>query len=307
MAMKINALSTLAGQRAALRRPPEERAAAYAELVMEPMRPLWEPMVARMGQTTFATEGPFAYLGLYPPGADAEEGLRRLDLLDDADSQAACVRALELGWERLTPLAAQCAAGFPEEVLFSLGMTAPPAPAMAARNMTYGGFGAMAGRIMTTVWPTDYSVARLPGATAHELNHNVRFVYEPFNPMTTTVGQYIVAEGLGEAFATELFGEEVLGPYAQALDEAELGVARDRIGAAIDVSGFDVIRGYIFGDWAAAQFGYAPQGLPDFAGYTVGYQVVRAYCARTGLSVAEATFRPWREIVERSGYFTAPG
>lgn len=300
--MKINALSTLAGQRAALQRPLGERAAAYAEQVMEPLRPFWEPMVARMGQTTFATEGPFAYLGLYPPSADADEGLRCLDLLDEAGSQAACVRALELAWERLAPMVP---AGFPDEVLFSLGMTAPPAPAMAARKMTYGGFGAMAGRIMTTVWPTDYSVTRLPGATAHELNHNVRFVYEPFNPMTTTVGQYIVAEGLGEGFATELFGEELLGPYAQALNTAQLAVTRDRIGAAIDVSGFDVIRGYIFGDWAAEQFGYAPQGLPDFAGYAVGYQVVRAYCARTGLTVAEATFRPWHEIVEQSGYFAS--
>ena len=300
--MEINALSTLAGQRAALQRSAEERAAAYAELVMEPLRPLWEPMAARVGQTGYATEGPFAYMGLYPPGADAEEGLRRLDVLEREGSHAACVRALALAWERLAPMAP---AGFPAEVLFSLGLTAPPAPAMAARNMTYAGFGAMAGRIMTTVWPTAYSVPRLPGATAHELNHNVRFAYEPFNPMTTTVGQYIVAEGLGEAFATDLFGEELLGPYAQALDATELVVARERLGAAIDVSGFDVIRGYIFGDWAAAQFGYAPQGLPDFAGYTVGYQVVRAYCARTGRSVADATFRPWREIVERSGYFTA--
>jgi len=158
--MKIHALTTLAGQRAALRHPPEQRAAAYAEQVMEPLRPLWEPVVARMGQTTFATEGPFAYLGLYPPSADAEEGLRRLNLLDEAGSQAACVRALELAWERLA------------------------------------------------------------------------------------------------------------------------------------VSGFDVIRGYIFGDWAAEQLGYAPQGLPDFAGYTVGYQIVRAYCARTGLTVAEANLPP---------------
>ena len=300
--MKIHALTTLAGQRAALRHPPEERVAAYAEQVMEPLRPLWEPVVARMGQTTFATEGPFAYLGLYPPSADAEEGLRRLNLLDEAGSQDACVRALELAWERLAPLAP---AGFPDEILFSLGMTAPPAPAMATRNMTYAGFGAMPGRLMTTVWPTDYSVTRLPGATAHELNHNVRFVYEPFNPMTTTVGQYVVAEGLGEAFATELFGEALLGPYAQTLDTAQLAVARDKIGAAIAVSGFDVIRGYIFGDWAAEQFGYAPQGLPDFAGYTVGYQIVRAYCARTGLTVAEATFRPWRDIVEQSGYFAS--
>jgi len=68
------------------------------------------------------------------------------------------------------------------------------------------------------------------------------------------------------------------------------------------VTGFDVIRGYIFGDWAAAAAGYQKQGLPDFAGYTVGYRLVRAYLRRSGRTAAAATYLPWRELVEGSGY-----
>ena len=46
--------------------------------------------------------------------------------------------------------------------------------------------------------------------------------------------------------------------------------------------------------------GRSGRGGPDFAGYTIGRRVVPAYRARTGRSADEATFRPWREIVEES-------
>ena len=81
---------------------------------------------------------------------------------------------------------------------------------------------------------------------------------------------------------------------------------RDRAGGArrrLDVRGFNEVRGYIFGDWAAEQMRYPPQGVPDFAGYAMGYRVVRAFLARTGMTAVAATYLPWREIVEQSGYF----
>ncbi len=63
------------------------------------------------------------------------------------------------------------------------------------------------------------------------------------------------------------------------------------------------MRGYIFGDWAAEQFGYPPQGLPSFAGYTIGYRLVQAYLARTGRSAAATTYTPWEEILAESAFF----
>lgn len=94
----------------------------------------------------------------------------------------------------------------------------------------------------------------------------------------------------------------MLGPWPNALSEGELEEARPRFRDALEVSGFDEIRGYIFGDWAASRMGYSPKGLPDFAGYAVGYRIVQEYLARSGLSASEATYVPWREIVEGAQY-----
>jgi uncharacterized protein YjaZ len=44
-------------------------------------------------------------------------------------------------------------------------------------------------------------------------------------------------------------------------------------------------------------------GVPNFAGYAIGYRVVRQFLKRTGKSVAETTFLPSREIIEESGFF----
>ncbi len=69
-------------------------------------------------------------------------------------------------------------------------------------------------------------------------------------------------------------------------------------------TGFDVIRGYIFGDEVMARSGGGQLlGMPTFGGYAVGYHVVQAFLGRTGMSVADATFIPAEEIVQRSMVF----
>ena len=144
----------------------------------------------------------------------------------------------------------------------------------------------------------------MAAVTAHELHHNVRFAYEPFDPQAVTVGQYIVAEGLAEAFAAELYGEEALGPVTAMLTSDDYAAVLPRFGAALETRGFDEARAYIFGDSGAAQWGYPARGIPDFAGYGVGYRTVRAFLVRTGATVVEATYLPWREIARGSGLFS---
>ena len=117
------------------------------------------------------------------------------------------------------------------------------------------------------------------------------------------MGKYLVDEGVAECFAAELHGEAMLGPWTLGLHGAALDALRPRYREALEVTGFDEIRGYVFGDWAAEQTGYRKQGLPDFAGYAFGYRMVRAFLDRTGLTAAEATYLPWREIVAGSGWF----
>lgn len=168
----------------------------------------------------------------------------------------------------------------------------------------YAGFGGIPGYLMVTFsQANDYTLPRVEGASVHELNHNVRFKVVPFLPMQVTVADYIVAEGLAESFAAELFGEEIVGYFVTDFDEEELATARRIIGDALDVSGFDAVRGYIFGDTLAGSMGLPRAGVPNFAGYAIGYRVVRQYLKRTGKSAAETTFLPSREIIEESGFF----
>jgi len=63
------------------------------------------------------------------------------------------------------------------------------------------------------------------------------------------------------------------------------------------------VRGYIFGDTLAELMGLPKAGVPNFAGYAIGYRIVRQYLQRTGKSVAETTFLPSREIIAESGFF----
>lgn len=168
----------------------------------------------------------------------------------------------------------------------------------------YTGFGGIPGYVLVVCSDAnDYVLPRLDGAAAHELHHNVRFSLFPFIPHTVTVGEYIVAEGLAEAFAAELFGEGVVGYYVTEFPEAELAAARRAVGVALDRTGFDTVRAYIFGDTVAARMGLPAAGVPNFAGYALGYRAVRAYLRRTGASVVEATFVPAAQIIAESGFF----
>jgi uncharacterized protein YjaZ len=167
----------------------------------------------------------------------------------------------------------------------------------------YTGFGGIPGYIMTVYGePDEYNLVRIEGATVHELHHNVRFTLFPFT-MQVTLGEYIIAEGLAESFAAELYGEEVVGYYVTDFNDAELEQAKRVIGGALDASGFDVVRGYIFGDALAEHFGLPKAGVPAFAGYAIGYRVVQQYLKRTGKSVAEATFVPAQELITESRFF----
>ena len=168
----------------------------------------------------------------------------------------------------------------------------------------YAGFGGIPGYLMSTLsLVDDYTLPRVGPAAVHELNHNVRFKIVPFLPMQVTVADYIIAEGLAESFAAQLFGEELVGYMVSDLSEEELATARRVISGALEVSGFNAVRGYIFGDTIAASWGLPKAGVPDFAGYAIGYRIVQHYRQRTGRSAIEATFRPSQEIIAESGFF----
>lgn len=168
----------------------------------------------------------------------------------------------------------------------------------------YAGFGGIPGSLMVTLsLVDDYTLPRVGPAAVHELNHNVRFKIVPFLPMHITVADYIIAEGLAESFAAQLFGEDLVGYMVTDLSEEDLVTAKRIIGGALEVSGFNAVRGYIFGDTIATSWGLPKVGLPDFAGYAIGYHIVQRYIQRTGRTAVEATFLPSQEIIAESGFF----
>lgn len=168
----------------------------------------------------------------------------------------------------------------------------------------YSGFGAIPGWVMTIYdQPDAYNLERVEAATVHELHHTIYGAAFPNRPMIASVGEYMIGEGLAESFAAELYGEDKIGFFVTDFDQTRLEETRQIMKGALDASGFDVVRGYIFGDVIARHMGLPLAGVPDYAGYAIGYQVVQAYLKRTGKSVAEATFVPAREIIAESRFF----
>lgn len=295
--MTVHILDLLAGQRAALEANSQ---GLFRSRVMEPSAPFWQTMQSRRPQTGEASADPALEVaqawGIYSPLDDRDAGLEAIAAFEAAGTAERCADALRRGFAALDPVGH----GFPLDLQFAFLLGH-----LRVLRREYGAYTGAHTKDFALVlgWPDPVGTPRLPVAAAHELNHAVRFRFEPWTP-ATTVGQYLVAEGLAEAFGVEVLGDPgLVGPYSTALSAEQLAEVRPRFRAALDLSGFPVLQGYIFGDFGAEQFHYPKQGLPDYAGYSVGYQVVRAYLKNTGHSAAEATYVPWREIVERSGYF----
>jgi uncharacterized protein YjaZ len=243
----------------------------------------------------------FAQWGMRPEqfaGASGEHMGRVLDTLARHDAWGRAARSLERGRDAFAPYAERISL---DAITFAL-LLADLGHAPFGRG--YTGFGGLPGWIMTVYGEPDaYNLERVEGATVHELHHNVRFSLFPFNPMSTTVGEYMIAEGLAESFAAELYGADKVGYYVTEFDESRLEETRQRIGAALDTSGFNEIRGYIFGDEVGQRTGLPQMGVPPFAGYALGYKVVQVYLGRTGATVADATMLPAKEIIAGSGFF----
>ena len=296
--MKIQTVDTLTAQREALTACSPEM---FQDRVMGPLEPFWEPFSARFPQPPDAGSSPALtaakMMGWYTPEEDCAEGLEALQIFEDAGTWQACAEAAQRALETLDPEAHGLDL---EPISFTLVLGS-----LQNLDLKYGAYtGAQQpGAALVMGYPNPVGTPRLPVASAHELNHIVRFAFEPFMP-DLTLGKYLVAEGLAESFGLEIVGDESLvGPYCTALNREQIAAVKPRYQEALQESDFDVVRGYIFGDWAAERFRYPKQGIPDFAGYTLGFELVQAYLKRTGQSAAEATYRPWREIAEAAAYF----
>ena len=297
--MEIIIYDTLSAMRAVIATPVLQRRAVYRERLVEPLRDYWT-MTLRRFAPQMVDEEAMAMKMLWDVDlqADLSEHAQALSRLEQFDAWKQADAALHLAARTFEATGRSCA----EEQIMGLVLLGNPHDRIFMElNRGYAG-AQIPGYVVLPIWPNDYNLPRLPAALVHEFNHRFRLSYEPWT-LATTVGQYIVMEGLAESFAAELYGPEYVGPWVSSLNAEEAARAKTVLGQALEVSGFDQIRAYIFGDETSKQWGGPALGLPHCAGYTIGYQVVQAYLRRTSKTATEATFIPSGEIIEVSGFF----
>jgi uncharacterized protein YjaZ len=222
-----------------------------------------------------------------------------------------CLDALETlaaagAWQRMrdaldAALAVQLAAtpdlAVPDiTVLFVLGD--PGDAHFMGPSLGVTGSGGISGYIVITLWPFPENVARLEATAVHELNHNLR--YSPggvvWDPATVTVGEHVVSEGLADAFARQLYGDE-LGHTRIGVPHLHDDAVFAKVVSGLDVTGMQNFTAWVHGDVHAERFGAAPVGLPTGAGYAAGNRLVDAYLAATGQTAAQALHADRTEII----------
>ncbi|GCE31455.1 hypothetical protein KDA_69390 [Dictyobacter alpinus] len=297
--MDITIYDTLSAMRSIIAAPVPERRALYRELLIEPLRDHWSTIISRFAPQMVNDET-MAMKVLWDVDLDADlsEYGQALDRLELFDAWKKADAALHLAARTFEATGRSCSE---EHITGILVLGNPHERVFMELNRGYAG-GQTPGYVILPIWPTDYNLPRIPSALVHEFNHRVRLTHEPWTA-ETTVGQYIVLEGLAESFATELYGYEYAGPWVTSLNAEEVARSKTIIGQALDVSGFDKLRAYIFGDELLKQWGAPGLGLPHAAGYTIGYQIVQACMQRSGKTATEATFVPYKEIIEESKFF----
>lgn len=161
----------------------------------------------------------------------------------------------------------------------------------------YTGFGGIPGYILLMIYPNDYNLPRLPALIAHEFHHNIRLLHVKWDHANITLGEYIVIEGLADAFAEELYGRELMGPWVTEFPQDDLEYSTEVIRSNLGLKGFGNISSYMFGDRIAETQGYPKVGLSDFSGYAVGYNQVKGFLKKNSMSVLEATCLSAEEIL----------
>ncbi|MBP5223187.1 MAG: DUF2268 domain-containing protein [Lachnospiraceae bacterium] len=183
-----------------------------------------------------------------------------------------------------------------QEYLFSVFLANPQNP-YTVMNEGYCGDGGIPGYIMGWLVPGEKTIRKLPAALAHEANHNVRYQYIKWTN-DITLGEMLVSEGLAENYAVTLFGKEFLGPWVSKTDPELLPLIKEILRDALQVTGFDNITSYLYGDEMARLQSFPETGLPYCAGYATGYYLVRHYLQKTGISIEKATVLPCEEILK---------
>ena len=288
-------------QRMAAEKSAGERARIFRDELLHPLEPLLEASRAWMPHAN-TLDALAAGMGWLMPDdlATLPDGFSHLL---DADSWESAKRMLQSAIDRFIPFSNEVEV---EADLIGTILLTRPTPATELGE-GYAGGQAAGAVVVSYDRPTRANAAKAGGAIVHEYNHRIRLAVYPWDdPNGIDVAEYAVMEGLAEAFAVALAGDDALGFYVASVPDAALEKAASIIAKNRNACGFGRIRAHIFGDRIARTMGFDEGlGMPDFGGYAVGYHVVRHYLAKTGKSVEEATLVPAHKIIEESGYLSA--
>ncbi|WP_309115445.1 DUF2268 domain-containing putative Zn-dependent protease [Saccharothrix sp.] len=288
--MTITVLDTYPAMREILHAPREQRAALLKDM-LEPAAGMYRYFPGEVDLVAMHGMG-----SGFPLDRDEQRCLEALAALHDADAWGRIERALERAVA--VQLAATPGIAVPDlTVLIVLGDPGDDHFMGPALGMTANG--SVTGYLYLNFWPYPENLARLEATAVHELNHNLR--YAPggvvWNPATVTVGEQVVSEGLADAFARRLYGDE--------LGYARLGVPHlhddavfDKVLSGLDVTGMQNFAAWVHGDATALRYGGTPVGLPTGAGYAAGNRLVDAYLAATGQTAAQALLADSREVID---------
>jgi len=159
-------------------------------------------------------------------------------------------------------------------------------------------FGGISGYITITIWPTPQVLERLEAIAVHELHHNVR--YSPggvvWDPMTVTVGEQVISEGLADVFAAELYGDRGYTHFVSESTHNDDEVLA-KVAGGLHITGMQNFTAWVHGDASARLMGAAPVGLPTGAGYAAGARLVQAYLDATGTTATQSVCTSVDEIL----------
>ncbi|HLS15586.1 MAG TPA: DUF2268 domain-containing putative Zn-dependent protease [Beutenbergiaceae bacterium] len=183
----------------------------------------------------------------------------------------------------------------PEEITVLLVLGNPDDEHFMNDSLAMVASGSVTGYLWINIWPTAQNLEQIEAIAVHELHHNLRYANRVWDPATVTVGEHIVAEGLADAFARQLYGD--LG-YARiglaTLDDDEVFA---KVLTGLDVTGMENFTAWVLGDTHAARYGGEPVGLPTGAGYSAGNRLVDAYLAAEGLTADQALLADREDVI----------
>jgi Predicted Zn-dependent protease (DUF2268) len=141
----------------------------------------------------------------------------------------------------------------------------------------------------------------VPALLAREAHNSARIRQGP--GFGTTLGDWIVTEGLADAFAREAFPATPLAPWVEALSDEEQGLYWALAQPFLNQTPPDrEAADELFNEWF-----FGTGAIPRWAGYNLGFELVTAFLSdHPDTTAATLVDTPGERIISESGYDPAP-